>query len=94
MGIRADIYYSLTRARLQMHNFESGLLLNEQLFVSLGNIVECDNLDLGSALICIDLGGRDREIAQILFWGNQALPGRDHSQDWAVTGRSAGCAAR
>ena len=67
MGIRADIYYSLMRARLQMHNFESGLLLNEQLLVSLGNIVERDNLDLGRALICIDLGGRDREIAQTLI---------------------------
>ena len=50
-----------------MHNFESGLLLNKPLPVSLGDIVERDNLDLGRALICIDLGGRDREIFQSYF---------------------------
>ena len=30
-----------------MHNFESGLLPEAELLVSLGNIVECDNVDLG-----------------------------------------------
>ena len=43
-------------------------------FCDFGNIVERDNLDLGRALICIDLGGRDREITHAAPTWKRVLP--------------------